>query len=117
VSDDTEVDGKPAEDLGAGANRSRRPNPRRVAAGKINGPKRDPLCDASLARLRAAALANRPWRFATGPKTVEGRARAASNGRRRHIGPLSVRQARAEIAKVRSMIRAIHDTCMRVHET
>jgi hypothetical protein len=31
-------------------------------------------------RLREAALANRPWEHATGPRTAEGKARSAANG-------------------------------------
>jgi hypothetical protein len=34
-----------------------------------------------LEQLRQAALAGRPWEHATGPRTPEGKARAAANGK------------------------------------
>ena len=90
------------------------PNPRRVAAGKANRQKRGPLTEEGRQRLRISALRNKPWLSTTGPKTPEGRAQAARNGKRRQKGPLSVREARAELAKVRAMIRAAHDLCARI---
>ena len=47
-------------------------------------------------RLRAAALASRPWEHSTGPRTAEGKARSAENGRSRQEGPISARRVRSE---------------------
>jgi hypothetical protein len=52
-------------------------------------------------------LANRPWRFATGPTTPEGRRRAAENGGARRKGALSVRELRAELAGFRAVMRGL----------
>ena len=50
------------------------PNPRRVAAGRLNRAKCQGLTEAGRQRLREAALANRPWQFSTGPRTAAGKA-------------------------------------------
>ena len=81
------------------------PNPRRVAAGRRNRKKRGPLTPAGREKLRLAALKNRPWLHATGPKTPEGKARSAANGRKTQKGPKSIRQMRAELADVRLLLR------------
>jgi hypothetical protein len=80
------------------------PNPRRQAAGRANRAKSGPLTEAGRERLRQAAQRNRPWAHSTGPRTEEGKARSARNGKVRQAGPLSVREARAELAAVRSLI-------------
>jgi hypothetical protein len=49
-------------------------------------------------RLRQAALAGRPWRFATGPRTTAGKARVAENGKRRLGGEPSAREVRRQLA-------------------
>jgi hypothetical protein len=82
------------------------PNPRRVAAGRANR-RRGPLTEAGRERLRAAALRDKPWLRATGPRTARGKAQAARNGKRRQRGPRSVREVRAELAAVRALIRAM----------
>ena len=74
------------------------PNPRRVAAGRLNRGKRGPLTPEGRERLRQAALAGRPWRFATGPKTAAGKARVAENGKRRLGGESSAREVRRQLA-------------------
>jgi hypothetical protein len=55
-------------------------------------------------RLRLAALKNRPWEHSTGPRTAEGKARVALNGKQRQRGPVSVRQRRQELAGVRQVL-------------
>jgi hypothetical protein len=50
------------------------------------------LTPAGRQRLREAALASRPWRFSTGPRTAEGKARVAENGKRRLGGVPSARE-------------------------
>jgi len=74
------------------------PNPRRVAAGKLNRAKRRGLTPEGRERLRQAALAHRPWLSATGPRTTAGKARVAANGRLRKRGEQSQRQLQAMLA-------------------
>lgn len=92
---------------------SNRSSPRRVAAGRANRAKRGPLTAWGRQRLREAALRNRPWLFSTGPKTAEGKSRAAANGKRRQTGPISVREMKADLKEVRSLICAVKETCQR----
>jgi hypothetical protein len=94
------------------------PSLRRIAAGKQNVLKRKKFTAEGLARLRAVALANQPWRFSTGPRTVEGKRRSAANGRARQKGSQSVRQLRAERADYLGLIRTMaagrHDLAERL---
>ena len=53
---------------------TKRPNPRRVAAGKRNRAKRKGLTPEGRGKLRQSALRHKPWRFSSGPKTPEGKA-------------------------------------------
>ena len=53
---------------------------------------------------RQAALVNRPWEHSTGPRTPEGKARVAANGKVRQKGPQSVRELRAELAEFQHLI-------------
>src|SRR5215470_11303114 len=80
------------------------PNPRRVAAGKLNRRKRGPLTPEGRERLRQAALTNRPWLASTGPRTAEGKARAARNGKARQKGQQSVREVRRSLAEVVGLV-------------
>jgi len=83
------------------------PNPRRVAAGKLNRAKRGGLTAAGAERLRRAALAQRPWEHATGPRSPEGKARSAANGLRRSTSGQSVRAALREVAVINSTVSAL----------
>jgi hypothetical protein len=83
------------------------PNPRRVAAGRENQKRRNADTDDGRERLRAAALRNRPWLQSTGPRTPEGKARAAENGRKRQTGSISTSKLRSMLAEVRSLRRSI----------
>jgi hypothetical protein len=83
------------------------PNPRRVAAGLANQKLRKPHTRDGRQRLRAAILRNQPWLRSTGPRTPEGKARAAENGRKRQKGTLSTPQLRAILAEVRSLSRSM----------
>jgi hypothetical protein len=74
------------------------PNPRRVAAGRLNRQKRRGLTPEGRERLRRAALAGRPWLHARGPTTPQGKARSAENGRGRQVGEPSVRELRRQVA-------------------
>jgi hypothetical protein len=82
-------------------------NPKRVAAGKRNRALWRGLTEAGRRRLRESALRHRPWRFATGPRTPEGKARAAANAKRCQLGPRSVREVRADLADLRGLLAEI----------
>jgi hypothetical protein len=81
------------------------PNPRRVLAGRKNRAKRRGLSDEGRERLRLAALANKPWVHATGPRTAEGKARSSVNGRSRQKGPKSIRELRSELAESMALVK------------
>jgi hypothetical protein len=81
------------------------PNPARVAAGRLNRTKRKGITPEGRERLRQTALQHQPWRFACGPKTEAGKAKVARNGKKRQIGPRSVREVRAELRAVRELLR------------
>ena len=83
--------------------------PRQIA-GRLNHSKRKGLSAAGRQRLREAAKLNRPWKHATGPRTLEGKRRSAANGRVRQIGSLSVRQLQAFTAEIHEAIEAMRDT-------
>lgn len=89
----TEVGSKPA------------PNPKRVAAGKLNRAKRKGLTTDGRQRLRRAAKANQPWRFSTGPRTDEGKVTAAANGKKRQLGLQSLRELKADLRKFRAVLK------------
>jgi hypothetical protein len=55
-------------------------------------------------RLRQAALAGQPWRYSTGPRTPEGKARSAANGKLRQKGSMSVREVRASLAELKGIV-------------
>ena len=69
------------------------PHPTPVAAGRLNRTKRRGLTADGRERLRRAAQINHPWRFSTGPRTLEGKAVAAANGKMRQLGLLSARES------------------------
>jgi hypothetical protein len=73
------------------------------AAVRRNRLKRGPLTTEGRQRLRKAALRIQPWRFATGPRTPEGKHRVALNGKRRQSVPWSVRALKAELSTVQAI--------------
>jgi hypothetical protein len=83
------------------------PSPKRVAAGKRNRLLRKGLTPEGRQSLEEAARAKQPWRFSTGPRTAPGKAKAALNGKRRQIGPRSVRERRADLAELRTIADAL----------
>ena len=83
------------------------PNPRRVAAGKLNNLKRGPLTEAGRERMRQSALAHRPWEHTTGPKTEAGKARSSQNSKLRQKGPLSFRGKIAELAEEWALMKSM----------
>jgi hypothetical protein len=80
-------------------------NSKRVTAGRLNRRKRGRLTSGGRQKLREAAHRNRPWDHSTGPRTLAGKTQAARNGKKRQVGPRSVREVRAEIAGVAALIR------------
>lgn len=71
----------------------------RILAGHRNRQLSGPLTELGRQRLREAALRNRPWQFSTGPRSPDGKARAALNGHRHQANPHSRRQLRAGLAE------------------
>jgi hypothetical protein len=55
-------------------------------------------------RLRQSALVNRPWLHSTGPKTPEGKARVAQNGKRCLGTAPSAREVRRQVAAVGDLV-------------
>jgi len=86
------------------------PNSKRVAAGRRNRQKWRGLSPEGRERLRQAALRHQPWRFATGPRTDEGKAQAARNGKVRQQGPRSIRQIQADLAGLNVLLGELRQT-------
>jgi hypothetical protein len=82
---------------------SRTPDPRRSEINRRNRQSRRGFSPEGREKVCAAIRANRPWEPSTGPRTREGKARAARNGFRGFERP-SVRRLRAEIAGVVALI-------------
>lgn len=87
-----------------GSNPPAIPNPKRVAAGRLNWAKRKGLTDEGRERLRRAAHANKPWLLSTGPRTPAGKAMAAANGKKRQKGLLIVRELKADLKQLRAVL-------------
>jgi hypothetical protein len=81
------------------------PSARRAAAGRLNRQKRRGLTPEGLERLRQCARANRPWEASTGPRTPEGKAQAARNGKLRQKGDRSMREVASSLAEVMALIK------------
>ena len=91
------------------------PNPRRVAAGKRNRAKRQGLTAEGREKLRQQALVCQPWRQATGPRTPEGKARAAQNGKVRQTDVLSTRTLARELMELQRLLRDMASTRRLLH--
>ena len=83
---------------------STNPNPRRALAGKLNFLKRRGLTPEGKLKLQAAIQFHQPWVDSTGPRSVEGKAKVALNGRRTKRGYTGVREMQREISAVMAMI-------------
>jgi hypothetical protein len=70
------------------------PNPKRVAAGRINRLKCKPITDARREQMRQQAREHKPWKSSTGPKTPAGKAQSVLNGKKRQKGKLSLAEQR-----------------------
>ena len=91
-------------------------NPKRVAAGRRNRALRQGLTEAGRQRLRESALLHKPWEHATGPRTPAGKTRSAANGRKRQLGPRSVRQIRRDLADLRGLLQDMRSACRLAEE-
>jgi hypothetical protein len=58
--------------------------------------------------IRQAALKNRPWRFSTGARTAAGKPQLVLSGKKRQLGPRSVREVRADLAGLRQLLEDMH---------
>jgi hypothetical protein len=81
------------------------PNPKRVAAGRLNRARRKGLTTEGRERLRRAAIAHQPWKHSTGPRTPEGKVQAALNGKTRQLGLLSIRELKADLRQLRAFLK------------
>jgi hypothetical protein len=82
-------------------------NSERVAAGKANWAKRRGFTPAGCERLREAALRNKPWLNSRWPRTKAGKAKVATNGKKRQLGLFSLRELRVELAEIRALAKAM----------
>lgn len=87
---------------------SHTPDPRRSEINRRNRQKWR-MTPEGRARVRAAILLHRPWEHSTGPRTPEGKARSARNGRAGREGP-SVRETQAELAGILSVMNQMAAT-------
>jgi hypothetical protein len=58
------------------------------------------LTPAGREKLRQSALKHQPWQFSTGPRTPEGKAKVALNGKKRQKETVSVRELRAALCDI-----------------
>ena len=84
---------------------------------RLQNPKRKGLSPEGRERVRAATLAHQPWRHSTGPRTPEGKAKVAANGKARQKGEQSIRQLRAELAEFHDLARTMAGVRKRLAET
>jgi len=89
------------------AKKSHELKPKRLTTGRLTQLKPYRLTPEGRQRLRESTLRHKPWKHATGPKTPEGKARAAQNGRYRQHGELSRRQLEREMAEVGSVLAGL----------
>jgi hypothetical protein len=82
-------------------------NPRRVAAGMINGRLRRPWTEQDRQHFRRECFEHQPWLNSTGPRTEEGKYRASRNGWLNGPEPDSTRSTRKEAVGVGELIAAM----------
>lgn len=82
-------------------------SPRKLAACRENWKRHRGVTPAGRARLRAAAMRDRPWQHSTGPRTAAGKAKARRNSHRGYGFDAATaalrRSANAELAAVRAL--------------
>lgn len=69
--------------------------------------KRPTLTDAQRQARRETILQVKPWTKATGPKTQEGKARAAQRWRKHGMKSAEARAARAWLRSIRMLVKAL----------
>jgi hypothetical protein len=87
----------------------------RTAPMDSNRAKRQGLTAAGREKLRQQALLCQPWRQATGPRTPEGKARAAQNGTVRQTGVVSRRTLARELGALQRLLRDMASTQRLLH--
>jgi hypothetical protein len=92
-----------------------KPVSRRVAAALENLKKRKGFTPEGLQRVREAMIKFKPWRFSTGPRTPEGKARVAQNGRYLQKNPISQCQIRRLLADTGTAIDRL-EACRKMAE-
>jgi len=73
-------------------------NPNGVAVGRRNAALRRPWTDEARTEQRERCLLNKPWKASNGPRTPQGKAKVAANGRGRKPNPGSARQLQMQLA-------------------
>ena len=84
---------------------AKRTDPRRSAITKRNRAKRRGLTPEGREKLRQAALKHKPWRFSSGPKTPEGKAKVALNGKKRLLGSRSIRELSKQLQPATELLQ------------
>ena len=79
-------------------------NQRRRETNRRNRRKRKGLTPAGREKLRQTALKHQPWRFSTGPRTPEGKAKVALNGKKQQRDELSIREISREVGEAGNMV-------------
>ena len=85
------------------AKKTREPDDGRVA-GSVHQLKPQFFSPEDRQRRREVALKHRPWQYATGPRTPEGKAKVAQNGRYAQKGAVSRRQREKEAAEAHALL-------------
>ena len=88
---------------------ARKVSPRHIAAARENWKKWKGFTPEGLEKLRQAALKNKPWEHSTGPRTAAGKAKVALNGKKRQIGPRSVREVQADMQELLDLVREMKE--------
>ncbi|HQZ65195.1 MAG TPA: hypothetical protein PLY87_08975 [Planctomycetaceae bacterium] len=81
------------------------PNPQRVEAGRRNQRLRRGLTEAGRKSVQESTRLHKPWLHATGPKSEDGKAISARNGRLTAKGYSEVRAAARALSTVHDLIR------------
>jgi len=92
------------------------PNPRRVAAGRLNYLKRKGFSSKGLQALREAAIRQQPWRFSTGPRSQAGKAKVALNGKGRQVQERSLREVRQDMAGLMGMMAGFEQNLLKLKQ-
>ena len=62
------------------------------------------MTEAGRQKLREAAFRNKPWRYSTGPRTAEGKAKSALNAKKRQTEEISVRERKRAVRDAASLL-------------